>query len=177
MIPVAGGAMSKHFLPLLLCLAFVAAAEPEAKEEKRPKPDPKLTPGQVVRIVMDALEKNDAKDTGIAVTFDFASPSNQKVTGPLERFARMVKGPVYGPMVNHKSVEYGKTILLEEGDAAAVVVTLVDANDEKVAYVFTLSRQTEGNLKDCWMTDGVTRVEPGEDVEKRLRDAAKAERA
>ena len=173
--------MSNRPLALTLCLALVAvsaAAEPEAKEEKRPRPDPKLTPGQVVRIVMDALKKNDAKDSGIAVTFDFASPANQKITGPLERFIPMVKGPVYGPMVNHKSAEYGKALLLgDEQTAAAVVVTLVDGNGETAVYLFTLSKQEEGDLKDCWMTDGVIRVKPGDDPEKILKEPPGKERA
>ena len=161
--------MSRYPTALAICLALVAAAEPDAKEAKRPKPDPKLTPGQVVRIVMDALKNNDAKDAGIAVTFDFASPANQEVTGPLERFIPMLKGPVYGPMVNHKSAEYGKTIIIEEdekAEKAAVLVTLVDAKGEQAAYLFTLSKQTDGDLKDCWMTDGVIRIKPGEDPEK-----------
>src|SRR3954451_2111401 len=70
---------------------------------KRTKPARSLSPGEVVKIVMNALRDNDAKDGGIAITFDFASPQNKKVTGPLERFVPMVKTPAYAPMLNHKS--------------------------------------------------------------------------
>ena len=60
-----------------------------------PVPKPELTPEQVVEIQVEALRKNDVPtpDAGIATTFRFASPGNRKVTGPLERFAPIVKAP------------------------------------------------------------------------------------
>jgi hypothetical protein len=127
----------------------------------RPRPSPKLTPGQVVRIVMDALQHNDEDDSGIAVTFDFASPANREVTGPLERFAQMVKNPAYGPMLNYKSAEYGKAVVVD--DQAQQVVKIVAADDEVAVYVFRLSKQPDGEYEGCWMTDGVIRVQEGEE--------------
>jgi hypothetical protein len=182
--------MSKRPFALILCLVLVAAdpkkgdsekpggadAKTEKNEEKRPKPDPKLTPGQVVRIVMDALKKNDAKDNGIVVTFDFASPANKEATGPLERFIPMVKGAAYAPMLNYKSAKYSKTLLLED-DQAMIAVSVVDAKGEVAFYMFQLSKQSEGDLKDCWMTDGVTRVKPGEDLEDLFKEAPDPGRA
>lgn len=142
---------------------------------KRPAPDPALKPDEVVRAVMDALKENDEKDSGIAVAFDFASPANQEVTGPLERFAPMVKSPAYAPMLNHKSATYGKLQVRET--VAQQLVTVADADGKEAAYVFRLSKQAEGDHKDCWMTDGVIRVEPGTEPGLPVPDDGKSERA
>jgi hypothetical protein len=46
-------------------------------------------------------------------------------------------------------------------DQAAEMVTVIDAAGQATHYVFQLSKQHDaGPLKDCWMTDGVIRVEP-----------------
>lgn len=170
---------------LLLCFALVAAqskkedapkapdapkaeakegekpAPGEGEKAERPRPSRELAPGQVVRIVMDALKNNDDKNSGIAVAFDFASPDNRKVTGPLERFVPMVKNPAYAPMLNFKSAEYG-TVAVRD-DLAQAVVTVVAADGEKAAYVFRLSKQPDdaGEHPGCWLTDGVLRIQPG----------------
>ena len=46
-------------------------------------PEPELTPNDVVRIQLLAMQQNDDNDFGIEVTFRFASPANKKQTGPL----------------------------------------------------------------------------------------------
>ena len=48
-----------------------------------------------------------------------------------------------------------------KGDQATEMVTVIDAAGNVAHYVFELSKQhDDGPLKDCWMTDGVMRVEP-----------------
>jgi len=122
-----------------------------------PRPDPALSPGQVIDVVLAALQHNDSptKDHGIAVTFEFASPANRDATGPLERFVALVKNPSYRAMLNHRRAERGELRVL--GDQARQRVTLVDASGDRVTYLFMLSRQADGPYKDCWMTDGVVR--------------------
>ena len=147
-------------IAILISLSpFLPAAEHAAAPTTRPAPASDLTPEQVVRTVMDALQDNDADDTGIAITFDFASPQNKEATGPLERFAEMVKGPVYAPMLNFKSAEYGEIKVVDD-EVAEQAVRLVAANGETAVYVFRLSKQPDGEFKDCWMTDGVMRLRP-----------------
>jgi hypothetical protein len=105
LLPVAADAPAQAGRPATRPATGPATAP--AAEARRAKPDKDLAPGEVVRIVVDALRDNDAKDNGIAITFDFASPANQKATGPLERFVPLVKSPAYAPMLNHRSAEYG----------------------------------------------------------------------
>lgn len=122
-----------------------------------PQPDPKLAPEQVIAIQLEALQKNDAKDSGIRIAFRFASPSNKEMTGPIERFILLVKNPAYSPMLNYKKAE--RDAIIVSDDVARQRVVLTTENGERAIYIFTLSKQKSGEFKDCWMTDGVERVD------------------
>ena len=117
-------------------------------------PNPALAPDQVVKIQLEALKNNDSSDRGIEVVFRFASPSNKQNTGPLDRFSRMIKEPLYSPMLNHRSVEYDPVQIV--GREAKQRVTLVDRRGNTISYVFYLSKQSDASCRDCWMTDAVT---------------------
>ena len=82
-----------------LTLLLSLSAPVEATHRPQTEPDPSLSPRDVVSIQIEALKNNDIpyKDRGIEVTFNFASPTNKRMTGPIERFKAMVHGPVYGP--------------------------------------------------------------------------------
>lgn len=123
-----------------------------------PRPSPALTAEQVVTIQLNALQHNDSPtpDFGIETTFRFASPANRVATGPLDRFADVVKGSIYRPMINHRRVD--RSPMHIDGDQARQRVTIVTANGARVAYMFLLSRQHGGDYDGCWMTDGVARL-------------------
>lgn len=122
------------------------------------QPNPDLSPEQVVTIQLEALQHNDTpeRDSGIAIAFRFASPANQAATGPLANFILLVKNPLYQPLLNHRSVERAPVKIA--GDEAQQRVILMSATGVKAVYLFTLSKQADGRYKDCWMTDGVERI-------------------
>ena len=124
----------------------------------RPKPSPTLAPEAVVGIQLDALQHNDtpSPDFGIQTVFTFASPANRVATGPFDRFASLVKAPVYRPMLNFVRAERAPVHV--DGDRARQRVTVVTAGGSRVTYIFLLSRQQGGEFDGCWMTDGVSRV-------------------
>ena len=80
-------------------LFVVLAALVGANHLPQTEPHPALSPRDVVRIQIEALRKNDTpyENRGIEVTFNFASPANKRMTGPLERFKVMVHNPIYEP--------------------------------------------------------------------------------
>jgi hypothetical protein len=123
-------------------------------------PSPRLTPDDVVAIVLGALARNDqpTKDHGISVTFAFSSPANRAFIGPIESFADLVRDDTYRPLLNHRHASRGPAHV--NGDRATVRVVITTAGGERVAYLFALSLQNEGTYKGCWMTDGVTREPP-----------------
>lgn len=125
-------------------------------------PSPSLKPEQVVRIVTEALGHNDSPttDAGIAQAFAFASPGNRQIVGPLARFVIVVKDPMYRALIDYVKIDYAP--IRVQGDTAQQLVSVVDEDGEPAAFLWILARQAEGEFKDCWMTDGVTRLGAGE---------------
>lgn len=157
-----------HFLgPIMKLLLWVAASflvlvAPVVADHHhlpRTEPDPSLSPRDVVSIQIKALQKNDTpyENRGIEVTFNFASPTNKRVTGPIERFAVMVRSPIYGPMINHRTANYENLII--EGEVATIDVVLTSKDGEHLGYRFTLSRQHGNQYEGSWMTDAVVPFE------------------
>ncbi len=69
------------------------------------KPNSDIKPDRVIEIQLSGLQNNDLiyKDSGIEQTWNFAHPNNKRVTGPLDKFKRMIKGDSYQMMINHLS--------------------------------------------------------------------------
>ena len=146
-------------VPALLAWALIqpAAAAVADKPDAAvlPQPSVELAPQDVVKIVIDALARNDEPhiDAGIETTFNFASPSNKVVTGPLEKFIRMVKGLPYGIMVDHAESEFSEVVLM--GDKAYQMVRLTAPDGRIEVFAFRLGKQGEGDFRDMWMTEAV----------------------
>ncbi len=138
-------------------LLFVLTAPVRATDFPQTEPHPSLSPQDVVSIQIEALRNNDIpyEDRGIEVTFNFASPANKRMTGPLERFKVMVRNPTYGPMINHRNAKYEN--LLVEGELARIDVILNSKKGEYLGYRFMLSRQHGNQYEGSWMTDAVSR--------------------
>lgn len=130
----------------------------EATNPHDAQPNPALTPEQVIKLQVEALQENDIPydDAGITLAFAFASPGNRALTGPLDRFTAMVKNSLYRDMLGCQTAEYGSLTIL--GDQAQQVVTLTTQEYQQVSYLFTVSRQQEPPVAGCWMTDGVVRL-------------------
>lgn len=134
-------------------LALVAATVAQAGALAN-HPHPDLSPREVVEIQLNALQQVDvpARDAGMATVFRFASPGNRSQTGPLPRFAQMLRDG-YPEMLNHRSHSLPAAVV--QGDEALQPVELTTRGGRIVRYIFILRQQSEGLYKDCWMTDGV----------------------
>ncbi len=143
-----------QLLPIA-ALLVIFAAPLGASHLPQTEPDPSLAPQDVVSIQIEALGNNDApyKDRGLEVTFNFASPSNKRMTGPLARFKVMVRGPTYGPMIDHRGANFEKLVV--EGDSAQIDVILLSREGVYLGYRFFLSRQHGNAYEGSWMTDAV----------------------
>lgn len=122
-------------------------------------PDKELQAQTIVSIVLEALRTNEPGDAGIAQVFCFASPANKAVTGPLERFAKMIRGG-YGDMLNHSNSEVEP--LEMNGDKAQQRVWLETPSGSVVGYLFQLGKQNSGEHDGMWMTEAVYRLDPAE---------------
>ena len=162
-IPAIASPIAGILLALTLALPGQAATSEQDAAAPLPTPSTELKPDEVVKIVVDALARNDLPytDAGIATTFNFASPANKVNTGPLDKFIRMVKDEPYGIMVNHIESELSE-VVYKYGDAYQLV-RMTAADGRVVVFAFRLSKQSEGEFKDMWMTDAVWPVSNGLD--------------
>lgn len=137
------------FAALLLLPGAAGAAD-------TPVPGPGLPPERVVEIQLDALQRNDEPhaDAGIELAWSFAHPANKAATGPLERFAAMIKNPVYRPLLNHLAHEIKRVAIT--GDAAVVAATVTPASGPVVFYQWRLERVASGPHAGAWMTAAVS---------------------
>jgi len=137
-------------VPLIVAAALSTAPSPQPRA---PAPSPELDPSEVVRIQVEALRSNSHLNEGIELTYRFASPGNRRFTGPLDRFIEMVRSAPYDRLLNHRSARYSPMAI--SGDEAHQTVTVTDSEGEEITYHWVLSRQSEGEFKDCWMTSAV----------------------
>ncbi|TVQ98295.1 MAG: DUF4864 domain-containing protein [Spirochaetaceae bacterium] len=147
-------------LVALVCAAFLLSCvspppDPLANLTDR-HPIPSLSPLEVVQIQMEAFRNNDSNDRGIEIAFRFASPANRSSTGPLVRFAGMMKQGGYASMLEAVDVVYG--VVDERGDLAQVPVTVFTADGFAWSYRFFLRRQSGNEYERCWMTESVQAV-------------------
>ena len=121
------------------------------------KPNSDIKPDRVIEIQLSGLQNNDLiyKDSGIEQTWNFAHPNNKKVTGPLDKFKRMIKGDSYQMMINHLSHTITK---LGSGEKwAQFEVILLDKDKIYHKFNWQVEKYTaEGPLKDCWLTTMVS---------------------
>ena len=125
------------------------------------KPNNTIEPYQVVKIQLTSLKDNseESGNIGIKQTWEFAHPSNQKNTGPLDRFISMIKGESYKMLLNH--VEHK---ILEAKFTNSVViyeVTILDMNKSYYKFNWQVEKYTkEGPLNGCWLTTMVSTPVP-----------------
>ena len=124
------------------------------------KPNTILKPIDVLTIQLNSLKNNNIpyKDAGIEQTWEFAHPNNKKATGPLEKFKKMIYSENYQLLINHKNYEI--TVLNESKNILVYKVYILSKNKKKYYYIWQIEKVVEdGNLKDCWMTTGVSSPE------------------
>ena len=131
-------------------------------------PKPELTPQQVVEYQLAALQRNDqpTPDAGIEKAFRFASPANQKSTGPISHFISMVHSSSYAALLNAK--EATVTRVQVEDREAKILTRIVSASGSETFYLFLLSKQTQGEEANCWLTDGVIGLQPADDGQPKV---------
>ena len=139
----------------LVAVALLAMAAPLWAADLR-EPDPALSPADVVAIQLNALQTNDmpGTDAGIAQTWAFAHPDNKRVTGPLPRFAQMIKGPLYQILLGHRSHEIREVLATD--DQVDFAVTVTSQTGEVVGCRWSVAKAAGGENAGAWMTISVS---------------------
>ena len=121
------------------------------------KPSSTLKPLDVLMIQLNSLKNNNTpyKDAGIEQTWEFAHPNNKLATGPLERFKKMIYSDSYKILISHENNE--AIILKESSNKLVYKVYILTKDKKKYYYIWQVEKVlTEGKLKNCWMTSGVS---------------------
>ena len=150
--------MRNHTILSVFLTFLFFSAPTRAAEMVYPNPD--IAPAEVIAIQLNGLQYNDSPeiDAGIRQTWAFAHPRNRAMTGPLPRFAMMLKGPGYDIMLNHASHQI---VLANSGDGWRQFDVFMEAGNGKVLeFAWIVEKVTEGRYKDCWMTVAVSAPQP-----------------
>lgn len=125
-----------------------------------PVPRPDLSPGDVVRIQIEALAENDLpyRDAGIETAFRFMTPETKRLTGSVRHFIEVVTNPIYRCAINHGHVRYSDVRVKDDRALRALIVQTPETKRE-VGFIFMLTRQKVPPHRDCWMTRSVRRVQ------------------
>lgn len=135
-------------------LALLLLLSPAGADLMQPSPD--LSPRRVVEIQLQSLQRNDspAPDSGIEQTWAFAHPDNKQVTGPLERFAVMIKGPNYKLLLKLREYRIEKVVRTEK--RALFNVSIVTAAGQRASFQWEVAKVDAGIHAGAWMTIGVS---------------------
>tara|TARA_B100000519_G_scaffold775_1_gene790 strand:+ start:59 stop:523 length:465 start_codon:yes stop_codon:yes gene_type:complete len=125
------------------------------------KPNSKIKPDEVIKIQLKSLMKNDvpSKDNGIKQTWEFAHPNNQRFTGPLDNFTKMIKGDSYKMLIGH----IGHEISELDNDNKKALYEVIILGPEKKYFKFRWQVEKfleDGPLKNCWLTTVVSQPIP-----------------
>ena len=104
---------------------------------------PKTTARDMVRIMMNRLQRNNKLNSGIASAFYLASPENKANTGPYYRFVRMMNNDIYKHLLNNFDWWFDEESEMITPDGKYSIIVNVNSRFEcdLFRYKFTLSRQ------------------------------------
>ena len=149
----------RYLTILSVFLTFLFFSAP-ARAAEMVYPNPDIAPAEVIAIQLNGLQYNDSPeiDAGIRQTWAFAHPRNRAMTGPLNRFANMLKGPGYDMLLYHASHQI---VPANSGDGwRQFDVFMESGNGKLLQFAWIVEKVTEGQYKDCWMTVAVSAPRP-----------------
>ena len=117
--------------------------------------NPARAPEEVVRIQLEALQRNNepTPDAGIRQTWELAHPNNKQATGPLPRFAQMIKGRAYLPLIDHVAHDVEELAATEQ--EVAFKVTIETPGGDVLEYLWAVGLVLDGPAEGAWMTTSV----------------------
>lgn len=144
--------MKTTFLAVIMMLGLVG----KGVAAELIKPDPAIAPQDVVAIQLSALQSNDepSPDQGIRQTWAFAHPDNRAMTGPLDRFAGMIRSQTYGVLLDHR--QHTITLKNEAREWVQFEVLIEDSRGRALSFYWVVKKVEGGEFADCWMTSAVS---------------------
>ena len=119
-------------------------------------PTKNLTAYDVIKIQLNALKNNNKPkiNSGIEQTWMFAHPENKKITGPYERFQKMLLGNQYNVLINHESHKI--KLIMNSKNKYIYNVELISSDKKMYFYEWHLEKSTTKKCNNCWFTTNVS---------------------
>ena len=126
-------------------------------------PNAKLTAYQVLILQLQSLKNNSklGEDRGIEQVFIFAHPDNKKITGPINKFKKMIKSYPYSIFLDHNE---NKVELAHKDQFHEVYLVKVTKNKISRTFLWTLIPYIDDNKNSLWSTVSVISYEYKKDV-------------
>ena len=148
--------LRRLLVTLTLAGSFLAVSSAHAQPMARP--DKALSAEDVVLIQLEALSTNNGSGdmTGIKQVWAFAHPANRRLTGPLPRFAQMLRSANYRMLLGNRGHRIERVAVDDRSVHFAVRVTSRDGGI--YGYSWRLAKTTDGSAAGAWMTTSVALV-------------------
>jgi hypothetical protein len=119
-------------------------------------PTKNLTAYDVIKIQLNALKNNNKPkiNSGIMQTWMFAHPENKKITGPYDRFQKMLLGDQYKFLLNHESHKI--KLIMNSKNKYIYNVELISSDKKMYFYEWHLEISTTKSCNNCWFTTNVS---------------------
>ena len=116
--------MLRAMLVTLVLGGWLLAASP-VHAQQLVRPEKSLSASDVIRIQLEALSASSrgGELSGIEQVWAFAHPDNRRLTGPLPRFARMLRSPNYQMLLGNSGHRIERTSIDDGSAHFAVRVT------------------------------------------------------
>ena len=165
---------SKLLTPLLylsLLLGWQPVQSSESTEGGSATDSPESKARSVLQRQLTALQNNDEPepDAGIKTAWDHAHPANRAHTGPYERFKNMLKGPVYGGLIDHEKHKI-KLMQKTKNSATYNVIAIPEENQTRLLYRWKVEKILKGNRAGEWATTAVSAPIEKEQIQENRRN-------
>jgi hypothetical protein len=106
---------------------------------------------------LEALQDNDSPspDAGIRTAWNYAHPSNQSATGPLDRFTQMLKSRAYRGLIDH-GVHRVALLGASRDTATFEVLVFPGGNQAPLRYIWGVGKIRSGERAGEWGTIAVS---------------------
>ena len=140
---------------MLLASAWLLWYFPSNQPYYATAPSSALSPLEVVRNQLDALQNNDypEADYGIEVLYNFMAREHVLKASLLEDFIRLWHNPVYEDMLNMLTYRIEEHYV--HADEAVFFVFIESQDEEKYMYIFELVKQSEEGSDSTWLNQDV----------------------
>lgn len=110
-----------------------------------------------MEICMNALEKNDLENSGLATCFAFSNDMcRAAVGGSLEDFVQYARNPTFGSLLNCRQwraepLQLVNTCTPTRGPMATQVVHVVGRDERRKSFLWTLQQERRPPLQGSWL--------------------------